>query len=140
MDLNLTMGIGLSQKRPISDLYQDPNLGQAAGSEVGGRAASYEFWGPNKRNVYEGGSTVDRPQGIIPHTNYIEGVVINRYADEVNDSKRACGSGSYKWDYSSGACPSRVSYFDIDINALPHSTKDSAKASSVIAMDTFLSQ
>lgn len=66
MDLNLTMGIGLSQKRPVSDLYQDPNLGQAAGSEVGGRAASYEFWGPNKRNVYEGGSTVDRPQGIIP--------------------------------------------------------------------------
>nr|KAJ0217112.1 hypothetical protein LSAT_V11C300131500 [Lactuca sativa] len=98
---------------------------------------SYESWGPNKRNVYEGGSTVDRPSGIIPHTNYIEGVVINRYADEVNDSKRACGSGSYKQDYSSGAGPSQVSYFDIDINALPHSTKDSARASSVIATDTF---
>ncbi|KAL7591227.1 hypothetical protein Lser_V15G34986 [Lactuca serriola] len=137
MDLNLTMGSGLSQKRPLSDLYQDPNLGQAAGSEVGGRAASYESRGPNKRNVDEGGSTVDRPQGIIPHTDSIEGVVIDRDADEVNDSKRARGSGSYKRDYSSGAGPSRVSYFDIDRNALPPSNKDSARASSVIAMDTF---
>lgn len=75
MDLNLTMGIGLSQKRPVSDLYQDPNLGQAAGSEVGGRAASYKV-------------------NDIPHTYNIEGVVINRDADEVNDSKRACGSGT----------------------------------------------
>ncbi|KAI3509693.1 hypothetical protein L1887_25197 [Cichorium endivia] len=116
------------QKRPLSDLYQDPNLGQAAGSEVGNRAASYESRGPN-----EGGSTVDRPHGII---DSVEGVVIDRDGDEVNDSKMSYKFArvSYRRD-SSGAGPSRVSYFENDRTAPV--TKDSARASSVIAMDTY---
>lgn len=125
-DIDEAATTGQGQKRLLSDLYQDPNLGQAAGSEVGDRAASYdESRGPNKRNADEGGSTVDRPS--------IEGgVVIDRDGDEVNDIKRARGSHlSYKKD-SSGAGPSRV-FYENDRTAL--STKDSARASSVIAMD-----
>ncbi|KAK9056846.1 hypothetical protein SSX86_024210 [Deinandra increscens subsp. villosa] len=150
MDLNLTMGSGFStghgHKRPISELYQDGNLGrdlvirQPAGSEVGDRAASYESRGPStfKRNVDEGGSTVDRPQGLIRQADSVEGVVIDRDGDEINDSKMSEGGPSKRpCESSSGAGPSRTLYFDIG-RAGPSSQghEQMARASSVIAMDT----
>ncbi|KAI3769430.1 hypothetical protein L6452_00532 [Arctium lappa] len=171
VDLNLTMGSGFStghgHKRGISELYQDANIGrdlaigQPAGSEVGDRAASYESRGPStsKRNLDEGGSTVDRPHGMIRQADSVEGVVIDRDGDEVNDSKLSPGpskrareshaSESYQPSYrrdASGAGPSQTLYFDIGKVGPPSqghepaagypSTKDSARASSVIAMNT----
>ncbi|KAI7737978.1 hypothetical protein M8C21_022824 [Ambrosia artemisiifolia] len=149
MDLNLTMGSGFStghgHKRPISELYQDVNLGrdlvigQPAGSEVGDRAASYESRGPTtfKRNVDEGGSTVDRPNGLIRQADSVEGVVIDRDGDEINDSKTSTGPSKRACESSSGAGPSQTLYFDIG-QAGPSSQghEHAARASSVIAMDT----
>ncbi|KAJ0507889.1 putative Zinc finger, C3HC [Helianthus annuus] len=149
MDLNLTMGSGFStghgHKRPISELYQDVNIGrdlvigQPAGSEVGDRAASYESRGPTtfKRNVDEGGSTVDRPHGLIRQADSVEGVVIDRDGDEINDSKTSTGPSKRACESSSGAGPSQTLYFDIG-QAGPSSQghEHAARASSVIAMDT----
>ncbi|XP_024967105.1 uncharacterized protein LOC112506977 [Cynara cardunculus var. scolymus] len=171
VDLNLTIGSGFStahgHKRGISELYQDANIGrdlaigQPAGSEVGDRAASYESRGPStsKRNLDEGGSTVDRPHGMIRQADSVEGVVIDRDGDEVNNSKLSPGPSkrardshtfeSYQPSYrrdASGAGPSQTLYFDIGKAGPPSqghepaagypSTKDSARASSVIAMNT----
>ncbi|XP_024959512.1 uncharacterized protein LOC112500295 [Cynara cardunculus var. scolymus] len=171
VDLDLTMGGGFSaghaHKTMISEQYQDVNIGkdlvigQPAGSEVGDRAASYESRGPStrKRNLDEGGSTVDRPQVMMQQADSVEGVVIDRDGDEVNDSKQSSGPSkrvceshvfesshqSYRRD-SSGAGPSQTLYFDIERDAPFHhgneqaagypSTRDSTRASSVIAMDT----
>ncbi|KAI3675084.1 hypothetical protein L1987_84668 [Smallanthus sonchifolius] len=149
MDLNLTMGSGFStghgRKRPISELYQDGNLGrdlvigQPAGSEVGDRAASFESRGPTtfKRNFDEGGSTVDRPQGLIRQADSVEGVVIDRDGDEINDSKTSPGPSKRACESSSGAGPSQTLYFDIG-HAGPSSQgyEHATRASSVIAMDT----
>lgn len=159
MDLNLTMGSGLGlglgfstahgHKRPVSDLYQAANIGQdlvigqPTGSEVGDRAASYESRGPTtfrRKNLDEGGSTVDRPHGLIRQTDSVEGVVIDRDGDEVNDSKLSLDHPSKRTRESSyfkdpsGAGPSRTLYFDME--RAPPSTINSARASSVIAMDT----
>lgn len=173
VDLNLTMGGGLSSTRlnrtVLSEQYQDASIGrdliigQPASSEVGDRAASYESRGPStrKRNLDEGGSTVDRPHLMMRQTDSVEGTVIDRDGDEVNDgeqysagpSKRSREShaletyqSSYRRD-SSGAGPSQTLFFEIERDAPFHqgheqvaglpSTRDSARASSVIAMDTF---
>nr|XP_043623022.1 uncharacterized protein LOC122594658 [Erigeron canadensis]XP_043623023.1 uncharacterized protein LOC122594658 [Erigeron canadensis] len=157
MDLNLTMGGGFStahgHKRPISELYQDASIGrdlfigQPAGSEVGDRAASFESRGPTtfRRNMDEGGSTVDRPPGMIRQADSVEGVVIDRDGDEVSDtepsagpSKRACESHALEPNEpSSGVGPSQTLYFDID-RAGPsiQGHEQAGRASSVIAMDT----
>ncbi|XP_059662822.1 uncharacterized protein LOC132308676 [Cornus florida] len=176
LDLNLTIAVGLSSTQlhmtAISEPYQDTNMGrdliigQPSSSEVGDRAASYESRGPSrrKRNFDEGGSTVDRPHLMMRQADSIEGTVIDRDGDEVNDdeqysagpSKRARDSDvfeTYRTSYgrdSSGAGPSQSLGFEIETDAhrfdhfpqeneqvigIP-STRDSARVSSVIAMDT----
>ncbi|GFP78704.1 nuclear-interacting partner of alk [Phtheirospermum japonicum] len=170
VDLNLTISAGLSSSRlhmnVMSEQYQDVDrrrdllIGQPSGSEVGDRAASYESRGPisRKRNLDEGGSTVDRPQLLVQQADSIEGIVIDRDGDEVDDggqysagpSKRAArdsGAGPSRPPYgkdSSGAGPSRSFGFDIgtDFEQGPEqiivypSTRDLTHVSSVIAMDT----
>ncbi|KAD4179021.1 hypothetical protein E3N88_27612 [Mikania micrantha] len=160
VDLDLTMGGGFcagnTQKTMVSEQYQDVNIGkdliigQPTSSEVGDRAASYESRGPStrKRNLDEGGSTVDRPlHTIVQQADSVEGIVIDRDGDEVNGSKQSSGPSkracdresdvfeSYKGD-SSGAGPSRTLHFDIEQDGHFHpSAIDSTRASSVIAMD-----
>ncbi|KAI8557950.1 hypothetical protein RHMOL_Rhmol04G0050900 [Rhododendron molle] len=175
VDLNLTMGVGLSthmHMTMMAEQYQgmgrDLVIGQPSSSEIGDRAASYESRGPStrKRNLDEGGSTVDRPQLMMQQADSIEGTVIDRDGDEVDDggeysagpSKRArdfdvfeAYPSSYRRD-SSGAGPSHSVGFDIETDAhrvdpfhqgneqitgLPSTTRDSTRVSSVIAMDTF---
>ncbi|KAL7584978.1 hypothetical protein Lser_V15G45517 [Lactuca serriola] len=136
VDLDLTMGGGfsISTKTILSEQYQDPNnigkdlaIGQPSGSEVGDRAASYESRGPStrKRNLDEGGSTVDRPPHVAMQADSVEGVVIDRDGDEVNDSK-------HKRVRESNVGPTQVDG--------PHQQQqnvgNSTRASSVIAMDT----
>ncbi|KAF8411313.1 hypothetical protein HHK36_003860 [Tetracentron sinense] len=176
VDLTLTMAGALSSTRLFmpamskqfqdADIGRDLMIGQPSSSGVGDRAASYESRGPTtrKRSLEEGGSTVDRPHLRMQQADSIEGTVIDRDGDEVNDgkqysagpSKRAHESDifyAYQSAYqrgSSGAGPSHSLGFEIDIDAnkvdpfhqgndqvigIP-STRDSARASSVIAMDT----
>ncbi|XP_052178558.1 uncharacterized protein LOC127792191 isoform X2 [Diospyros lotus] len=173
VDLCLTMAGGLSSTQlhvPVrSEQYQDVSMGrdlkigQPSSSEVGDRAASYESRGPStrKRNLDEGGSTVDRPNLLMQQADSIEGTVIDRDGDEVDDgrqysagpSKRARDYDSFEmpyWKDSSGAGPSHSVGFEIETDAhrvepLHHgneqiigmpSTRDSTHVSSVIAMDT----
>ncbi|KAI3465998.1 hypothetical protein Pfo_022661 [Paulownia fortunei] len=175
VDLNLTISAGLSSSRlhmnVMSEQYQDVHrgrdllIGQPSSSEVGDRAASYESRGPSsrKRNLDEGGSTVDRPQLLVQQADSAEGTVIDRDGDEVDDggqysagpSKRARDSGVVqpRWSPygkdSSGAGPSHSFGFNIGIDAYKDdfdqgpehiignpSTRDSTHVSSVIAMDT----
>lgn len=174
MDLNLTMSAGLSSSRlpmnATSEQFQDVQrgrdllIGQPASSEIGDRAASFESHGPSsrKRNLDEGGSTVDRPQVLLQPADSVEGTVIDRDGDEVDGgghysagpSKRARDSrverhrSPYGKD-SSGAGPSQSFGFDVGIDAYKDdfdhgyelvtgnpSTRDSTHVSSVIAMDT----
>ncbi|KAL2476499.1 IAP-like protein 1 [Abeliophyllum distichum] len=176
VDLNLTISGGLSSPRlqmnVMSEQYQDAHrgrdllIGQPSSSEVGDRAASYESRGPSsrKRNLDEGGSTVDRPPLLMQHVDSIEGSVIDRDGDEVDDGrqhaagplKRARDSDiverhlSLYRKYSSGAGPSQQLGLDIGTDAPRDylsnqgpeqafgypSTRDSTHASSIIAMDT----
>ncbi|XP_057473831.1 uncharacterized protein LOC130762189 [Actinidia eriantha] len=132
VDLSLTMAGGLSSTQlhmtRTPEQHQDANmgrdlmLGQPSSSEVGDRAASYESRGPStrKRNLDEAGSTVDRPQLMIQQADSVEGTVIDRDCDEVDDgrqysagpSKRCRDSDifeTYRSSYmrdSSGAGPS----------------------------------
>ncbi|KAF8369778.1 hypothetical protein HHK36_032199 [Tetracentron sinense] len=176
VDLNLTMAGGLPSTRLVmaamseqfqdADIGRDLMIGQPSSSEVGDRAASYESRGPStrKRSLEEGGSTVNRPHLRMQQADSIEGTVIDRDGDEVNDgrqysagpSKRARDSDifyPYHSSYgrgSSGAGPSHSVGFEIDTDGsridpfrqgndqfigIP-TTRDSARASSVIAMDT----
>ncbi|WOH03077.1 hypothetical protein DCAR_0522469 [Daucus carota subsp. sativus] len=176
VDLNLTMGGGLPSAQVhmnvVTDQPQeitigrDLMIGQPSSSEVGDRAASYESRGPStrKRNLEEGGSTVDRPQLLVRQADSVEGTVIDRDGDEVNDgeqysagpskrSREAYAFETYQSSYrrdSSGAGPSRSLVFEINRDGnredlynqrddqsfgIP-SARDSARASSVIAMDT----
>ncbi|ONI11056.1 hypothetical protein PRUPE_4G085100 [Prunus persica] len=142
------------------DMGRDLMIGQPAGSEVGDRAASYESRGPSsrKRSLEKGGSSVDRPHLRTQQADSVEGTVIDRDGDEVTDggqysagpSKRARDSDIFDTHCSSGAGPShsmgleiyadgnRVASFQqgSDQFAGIHSNRDSARASSVIAMDT----
>lgn len=171
VDLNLTISAGVSSSRlPINvTQYQDMHrgrdlvIGQPSSSEVGDRAASYESRGPSsrKRNLDEGGSTVDRPQLLAQQADSVEGTVIDRDGDEVDDggqysagpSKRPRDSGvseprrSPYGKGSSGAGPSQLFGFDIGSDAYKDDfepeqligyplTRDSTRVSSVIAMDT----
>ncbi|PQP93658.1 hypothetical protein Pyn_10931 [Prunus yedoensis var. nudiflora] len=142
------------------DMGRDLMIGQPAGSEVGDRAASYESRGPSsrKRSLEKGGSSVDRPHLRTQQADSVEGTVIDRDGDEVTDggqysagpSKRARDSDIFDTHCSSGAGPSHSMGFEIyadgnrvasfqqgsDQFAGIHSNRDSARASSVIAMDT----
>lgn len=150
---------------PLDDsrMGRDLTIGQPAESEVGDRAASFESRGPSsrKRSFEDGGSTVDRPQHRIQQADSIEGTVVNRDDDEVDGgthesdgpSKRgrvfdAFNSQdlSHKMN-TSGAGPSH-GYLGLTINRLNSfkdgsdlasghlDTRNSAHASSVVAMDT----
>ncbi|KAK1278607.1 hypothetical protein QJS04_geneDACA022151 [Acorus gramineus] len=118
-----------------------------------------------KRSAEEGGSTVDRPLNRMNQADSIEGTITDKDGDEVDDhreylggsSKRARGFDIFDSYHSSGrvgssgAGPSRSLGFEIDLDinrAVPFrqesyqnigaapSNRDSARASSVIAMDT----
>ncbi|KAM5587592.1 hypothetical protein ABKV19_006169 [Rosa sericea] len=142
------------------DMGRDLMIGQPQGSEVGDRAASYESRGPSsrKRSLEKGGSSVDRPHLRTQQADSVEGTVIDRDGDEVTDgrqdsagpSKRARDSDFVDTYCSSGAGPSHSMGLEIytegnrgasfpqgsDQYVGIHSTRDSARASSVIAMDT----
>lgn len=170
MDLNLTIAggpppthfntpaIAVPLEDPVED--RDPMLGQPAGSEVGDHAASYESRGPraHKRSMDEGGSTVDRPAGRVHRADSVEGTVVDRDADEVNDGSQYSGGPSKRTRTTESMAADRASYgrdvsypgpshsaaYEIEAffqegNQQPiggHSTRDSAHVSSVIAMDT----
>lgn len=182
MDLNLTIArapppthfsppaIALPLEGHVED--RDPMLGHPAGSEVGDHAASYESRGPraHKRSMDEGGSTVDRPAGRVQRADSVEGTVVDRDADEVNDGSQYSGGPSKRTRTTESLAADRASYgrdvsypgpsysaaFEIDNevddlnpsktsamelylqegNQLGLSARDSARASSVIAMDT----
>nr|GLL47219.1 uncharacterized protein LOC109150534 [Ipomoea trifida] len=177
VDLNLTMAGGLScsqlRKNLGPDQFQDvhkrrdPMIGQPSSSEVGDRAASYESRGPssNKRHLEERGSTADRPQLVVQQADSVEGTVIDRDGDEVNDdsqysagpSKRPRESDPLEIHHSSygknaaGAGPSLSLGIEVgtdgqrddpfnqgheQVIGFP-ATRDSTHVSSVIAMDTF---
>ncbi|KAK8612884.1 hypothetical protein V6N13_092988 [Hibiscus sabdariffa] len=155
-----------SRNMKDADMGQDLMIGQPSGSEVGDRAASYESRGPSsrKRSLEIGASSVDRPQLRPQQADSVEGTVIDLDGDEVTDdrqysagpSKRARDSDifdTYCSPYprdSSEAGPSHSmgfkTYVDRNKGALfrqgsSHafgipSTRDSTRASSVIAMDT----
>ena len=149
-----------------ADMGRDLMIGQPSGSEVGDQAASYESRGPSsrKRSLEIGASSNDRPQLRTQQADSVEGTVIDRDGDEVTDgrqysagpSKRARDSdifdtycSTYPRD-SSDAGPSHSMGFETyadgnrvalfrqgsdHVIGIP-STRDSTRASSVIAMDT----
>ncbi|KAK1681641.1 hypothetical protein QYE76_042489 [Lolium multiflorum] len=171
VDLNLTMAGGLppTHSGMLSVLGNFNNggmgidlvIGQPSGSEAGGYAASFESRGPSsrKRNIEEGGSTADKPVNRLQPADSIEGTVIDRDGDEVDDaaqnsdirSKRHRGFNLFDVHppSSSGAGPSRnfSLELDIDVNRIQpskaegpsalhnSSARDSMRASSVIAMN-----
>lgn len=147
------------------DMGRDLMIGQPSGSEVGDRAASYESRGPSsrKRSLEIGGSSDDRAHLRVQQADSFEGTVIDRDGDEVTDggqysagpSKRArdfdiFDSYCSPYQRDSGAGPSHSMGFDIntDGNRVAsfrqrndqfmgiQATRDSTRASSVIAMDT----
>ncbi|KAG5016519.1 hypothetical protein JHK82_022174 [Glycine max] len=146
LDLNLTMAGGFpftplgrtaTSEYTHEDMGRDLMIGQPSGSEIGDRAASYESHGPSsrKRNLEKGGSSDNQPVlRLQQQADSVEGTVIDRDGDEVTDggqysagpSKRAHDSDIFdtycspQQRDSSGAGP----------------TRDSTRASSVIAMDT----
>ncbi|KAI3457576.1 hypothetical protein Pfo_014239 [Paulownia fortunei] len=156
----------MSEKYQDVHRGRDLLIGQSSSNEVGDRAASYESHGPSsrKRNLEVGGSTVDRQPLMIQQADSIEGTIIDGYGDEVNDgrqysagpSKRVRDSDIGKpchssyWKDSFGAGPSLLFGFDMGTDAHKDdlfdqgpeqvlgnpSTRDSTRASSVIAMDT----
>lgn len=169
VDLNLTMAGGLPSTNfamPVMSenlvgdncIGRDLIIGQPSASAIGDRAASYESRGLStnrKRNLEEGGSTVDRPQDIVQRADSIEGTVIDRDTDEIDDGTQDDSEGPAKRSRrldlfethhsslrvdSSGAGPSRNFSLDIDIDVnrtIGHPyARDSTRASSVVAMDT----
>ncbi|ESQ35081.1 hypothetical protein EUTSA_v10006705mg [Eutrema salsugineum] len=147
----------------FSDRGKEVLRRQPSESEVGDRAASYESRGPStrKRSLDDGGSTADRPCLRIQHADSVEGTVVDREGDEVNDdsagpSKRTRGSEVhetylpfYGRDLSvGGPSHSLDAENEREVNrsdpfsegneqamAFP-GARDSARVSSVIAMDT----
>ncbi|KAK1592509.1 hypothetical protein Q3G72_026078 [Acer saccharum] len=149
-----------------ADMGRDLMIGQPAGSEVGDRAASYESRGPSsrKRSLEIGGSSENRPHLRMQQADSVEGTVIDRDGDEVTDGRQYSAGPSkrardldvfdtycspYPRD-SSGAGPSHSVGLEIHADGNRSSllrqgsdqvvgnlsTRDSTRASSVIAMDT----
>ncbi|XP_054815572.1 uncharacterized protein LOC129315686 isoform X2 [Prosopis cineraria] len=138
-------------------------LGKPSGSEVGDRAASYESQGPNarKRQLDDGGSTVDRPHMPWQQANSAEGIIVDnevtggqQYSagpskrardpsclDKIQLSCRRDSFGavpSHSLDTQIEADASTGNRFDPDgdnVVGIP-STRESTHASSIIAMDT----
>lgn len=105
-----TPAIAVPLEDPVED--RDPMLGQPTGSEVGDHAASYESRGPraHKRSMDEGGSTVDRPAGRVQHADSVEGTVVDRDADEVNDGSQYSGGPSKRTRTTESLAADRASY------------------------------
>jgi len=148
------------------DMGRDLMIGQPSGSEIGDRAASYESRGPSsrKRNLEKGGSSDERPILRLQHqADSVEGTVIDRDGDEVTDGQYSAGPSKRARDSdffdtycsphqrdSSGAGPSHSRGFEAHVSGNRvssnpqgsdrpigiQSTRDSTRASSVIAMDT----
>ncbi|XP_057967473.1 uncharacterized protein LOC131157383 [Malania oleifera] len=157
---------GMSGSVREASIGRDLMIGQPAGSEVGDRAASYESRGPSsrKRSLEKGGSSDERFHLRMQQADSFEGTVIDRDNDEVTDerqysagpSKRARDLDMFDTYCSSyqkepfGAGPSHSKGLEIYADANRVSsyrqendqyvgaafTRDSARASSVIAMDT----
>lgn len=158
--------IAMSENVHDADMGRDLMIGQPAGSEVGDRAASYESRGPSsrKRSLEIGGNSVDRPHLRVQQADSVEGTVIDRDGDEVTDGRQYSAGpskrlrdldmfdtycSSFPRD-SSGAGPSHSMGMENDTDGNRGaffqrgsdqfvgnpSTRDSTRASSVIAMDT----
>lgn len=156
----------ISENVHDADMGRDLMIGQPAGSEVGDRAASYESRGPSSRkwSLEIGGSSEDRPNLRMQQADSVEGTVIDRDGDEVTDSRQYSAGPSkrareldifdsncspYLRD-SSRAGPSQSVGLEIHADGNRGSlfrqgseqvigvvsTRDSTRASSVIAMDT----
>lgn len=155
----------LSENINEGDMGRDLMIGQPAGSEVGDRAASYESRGPSsrKRSLEIGGSSDDRQHLRVQQADSVEGTVIDRDGDEVTDSRQYSVGPSKRardldifdtycspYQRDSGAGPSHSMGIDIyadgsraasyrqrsDQHVGIQATRDSTRASSVIAMDT----
>ncbi|KAL9456352.1 hypothetical protein AB3S75_005556 [Citrus x aurantiifolia] len=156
----------ISENVHDADMGRDLMIGQPAGSEVGDRAASYESRGPSsrKRSLEIGGSSEDRPNLRMQQADSVEGTVIDRDGDEVTDGRQYSAGPSKRareldiFDSncspclrdSSGAGPSQSVGLEIHADGNRGSlfrqgseqvigvvsTRDSTRASSVIAMDT----
>ncbi|KAK7324405.1 hypothetical protein VNO77_27941 [Canavalia gladiata] len=144
---------------------KDLMIGLPCGSEVGDQAASYESQGPNarKRGLEDGGTTADRPHLNMQQVDSAERTVTDRDNNEVIGSQQYSAGPSKRarsadlpemfqlpLRNSSGAVPSHSSDIQIEPDAnianqlnperdhavgIP-STRDSAHASSIIAMNT----
>ncbi|KAL9662204.1 hypothetical protein QQ045_027036 [Rhodiola kirilowii] len=155
---------GHQESTQAVDIGKDLIIGQPSGSEVGDRAASYESRGPSprKRRLEMGGSSNDRPLMRMQQADSVEGTVVDCDGDEVTDciqyspgpSKRGRhvyvneNCSSYQRE-SSAAGPtnsvgfetyaetSRFASFqqESDYAVGFPATRDSTRASSVIAMD-----
>ncbi|KAJ4703102.1 Nuclear-interacting partner of ALK [Melia azedarach] len=157
---------GMGENVHDADMGRDLMIGQPSGSEVGDRAASYESRGPSsrKRSLEIGGSSEDRPNLRLQQADSVEGTVIDRDGDEVTDGRQySAGPSKRARDFdvfdshcspylrdSSGAGPSHSVGLEIHADGNKSSlfgqgsnqvvgivsTRDSTRASSVIAMDT----
>lgn len=164
--VDLKMGDLLSERRLDVALGRDLIIRQPSNSEVGDHAQSYESRGPtthscHKRNLEEGGSTVDKPHLMMWQADNITDTVIDRDGDKVKvddkfsggPSKRARDSYAFETPRplnkrdSSGDGPIQLVAFETRRDCsredpscsrndqcvgLPSTTR----ASSVIAMDT----
>eukprot|EP01018_Ginkgo_biloba_P030803 Gb_12594 [translate_table: standard] len=135
MDLNLTIAGGPAPRHfsppamavPVEQPVEDRHkmIRQPAGSEIGDHAASYESRGPRtrKRSMDEGGSTVDRPLGRVQHADSVEGTVVDRDGDEVNDGTQYSGGPSKRTRTTDSLAVDRISYGrDVSYPGPSHST------------------
>ncbi|KAL9254972.1 hypothetical protein AKJ16_DCAP16259 [Drosera capensis] len=171
MDLNLMMASGLGSERLDSshafgpyhdvDMGKDLIIGQPSNSDVGDRAASFESRGPSmrKRSLDDGGSAVERGTLIAQQADSIEGTIIDRDGDEVDDAKQYSAGPSKRFHEAdpvgiyasfSGAGPSSSRGFEMgadaqNVDMLLHRSEQanhlsysraSTCVSSVVAMDT----
>lgn len=159
------LGRIVSENIHDGDMGRDLMIGQPSGSEVGDRAASYESRGPSsrKRSLEVGVSSDNKPHIRLHQADSVEGTVIDRDGDEVMDSRQhATGTSkrprdlyifdtycsSYNRDSVAGPSSSMGFEIHADGNRVPlfrqrsdqltvlQETRESTRASSVIAMDT----
>ncbi|ESW21247.1 hypothetical protein PHAVU_005G054700 [Phaseolus vulgaris] len=140
-------------------------IGRPSGSEAGDQTASYESQGPNarKRKLDDGGTTADRPHLNVQQVDSVERTVTDRDNNEVIGSQQYSAGPSkrvrdtnlletfqFPLRNSPDVVPSHSLGIQIELDAnianqsVPErdhaigvmSTRDSAQASSIIAMNT----
>ncbi|BAT93295.1 uncharacterized protein HKW66_Vig0206860 [Vigna angularis] len=158
--INLTSTSGHAQ-----DAGEEKHLmiGRPSGSEVGDQTASYESQGPTarKRKLDDGGTTADRQHLNVQQADSVEKTVTDRDNNEVigsqlysaGPSKRARHTNlleTFQFPLRNSSAPSHSLGIQIELDAnIPNqlnperdhaigvmSTRDSAQASSIIAMNT----